>query len=306
MRATRDPLASSGSRWRGELKRAVPAVVFCLIWSGAFVAAKFGLRSSPPLTLAALRFLVAGPLMLAFALVRRDEWPHTLRAVALLALLGLLSNAIYLGLSFMAMRSVTAGLMAVIASTNPLLTALLAYFALRERLSWKKVAGLALGLGGVVYIMRNRATMQTDAWGGIALAVAGVGSFVLAAVLFKRYLPRQSLLVVNGTGVTAAAVALLPVALVAERGAPVVYDATFFLALSYLALAASIGGTLLWFYLLRSGTASRASAYHFLNPGLGLVMGWLALGEPLLWPDLWGLLPITAGIGLVTRSDAAR
>jgi drug/metabolite transporter (DMT)-like permease len=299
----RQPQGAGGTRrWAQTLGSMAVPLVFCLVWSSAFVATKIGLRSSPPLLLAALRFLLAGAVMLALAAALRQPLRLSARDALLLIALGLLNNALYLGLSFVALASVTAGLVAVLASTNPLFTALLARLALGERLTWSKGLGLALGLGGVAFIMRGRMAGHADDPRGIALALAGVGCFVLGTVLFKRYRPPQSLLVVNGVGVTAGGLALLPVALLAERGRPLVLDAALYGSLAYLALAVSSGGTLLWFHLLRRGSAGAASAYHFLNPGFGLLLGWLVLGEPLSWPDLWGLLPVALGIRLVTRA----
>jgi drug/metabolite transporter (DMT)-like permease len=63
----------------------------------------------------------------------------------------------------------------------------------------------------------------------------------------------------------------------------------------------SIVAYLLWLHLLRTRSATEASALHFLMPPLGLVMSWLSLGEPLHGSDLLGILPVAYGLWLVTR-----
>jgi len=63
---------------------------------------------------------------------------------------------------------------------------------------------------------------------------------------------------------------------------------------------ASIAALLLWFFLLRRGTASSASSLHFLMPPLGLLMSWAALGEALNPLDLLGVIPVAIGIRLAT------
>src|SRR5215813_2855363 len=70
----------------------------------------------------------------------------------------------------------------------------------------------------------------------------------------------------------------------------------------YLVLFVSVFCFLLWFQLLTMVGATAASAYHFLMPPLGMLFGWLLLGEHIAWPDLVGILPIALSIYLVTRA----
>jgi drug/metabolite transporter (DMT)-like permease len=70
-----------------------------------------------------------------------------------LAALGVANNALYLGLIYVGMRSISSGLSAIIVSTNPVLTALLAAVVLDEQMTWRKATGLALGVGGVAFIV---------------------------------------------------------------------------------------------------------------------------------------------------------
>ena len=63
----------------------------------------------------------------------------------------------------------------------------------------------------------------------------------------------------------------------------------------------SIGATLLWFWLLTHGEASRVSAYYYLTPAFGLVLAALLLHEPIGVRDLAGLAAIAAGIVLAQR-----
>jgi drug/metabolite transporter (DMT)-like permease len=76
-----------------------------------------------------------------------------------------------------------------------------------------------------------------------------------------------------------------------------------FAGLAYSALLVSVFGYLLWFYLLRVYGATSVSAYHFLMPPLGLMFGWLLLGEH---AELADLLGIGFGIYLVTRNGSRR
>jgi drug/metabolite transporter (DMT)-like permease len=72
--------------------------------------------------------------------------------------------------------------------------------------------------------------------------------------------------------------------------------------MAWFVFVVSIGSFLLWFLLLRQGSASAASSLHFLMPPLGLVMSWAVLGERLEVLDLLGVVPVAIGIRLATTA----
>src|SRR5262245_16411752 len=135
-----------------QIPLALRVAAFCLLWSSAFSAAKIALADCPPLLLLTARFLIAGGVMLAAALSGTNWRNLTRRDLIALAGLGIANNALYLGLNYLGMRSISSGLSALIVSMNPVLTALLATMVLDERMTWRKAAGLLLGVGGVAFI----------------------------------------------------------------------------------------------------------------------------------------------------------
>jgi drug/metabolite transporter (DMT)-like permease len=274
---------------------------FCLLWSSAFAVAKLALADCPPLFLLAARFLLAGVIVLAAAVVLRAPWRLTGGDIAVLALLGVVNNALYLGLNYVGMQSISAGLSALIVSANPVLTALLAAGFLGERMTWRKAAGLLLGVGGVAFIVEHRITGAIDSPVGIAFTAAAVVSMVGGTILFKKLAPGGGLWIGNGVQNLAGGLALVPFALGFESVSNVVPSWRLLAALAYLVLLVSLFGFLLWFHLLTVAGATAASAYHFLMPPLGMLFGWLLLGEQVALPDLIGILPVALGIYLVTR-----
>src|SRR6516165_8183164 len=100
--------------------------LFCLLWSFAFIAGKVGVTYCPPLILLAARFSLAGLLILGFMAFQRDAWQLSRRDVAVFAGLGVANNALYLGLGYTGLQSVSAGLGGLIVSANPVFTAALA------------------------------------------------------------------------------------------------------------------------------------------------------------------------------------
>ena len=105
--------------------------------------AKLALVDCPPLLLLMARFLLAGAIILSAAAVMRTPWELSRRDLAALALLGVANNALYLGLGYTGLKTVSAGLGGLIVSANPVFTAVAAAVFLGEALTWRKVAGPA-------------------------------------------------------------------------------------------------------------------------------------------------------------------
>jgi drug/metabolite transporter (DMT)-like permease len=276
--------------------------LFCLLWSFAFVAGKIGVTDCPPLILLAARFSLAGVLILGISALRRDSWSLSWRDTLVFAILGVANNALYLGLGYTGLQTVSAGLGALIVSANPVFTAVLAALFLGEQLTWRKVTGLLLGIIGVSFIVWHRMSVGTDSLHGILFTLASLASIVVGTILFKVLAPKGSLWIGNGVQNLAAGVVLLPFAFTLADVGDIVPSARLLGAFAFLTLGGSILAYLLWFHLLKVCGATAASAYHFLMPPLGMLFAWLVLGEHIELRDLLGIIPVALGIYLVTRS----
>ena len=279
---------------------------FCLLWSFAFVAGKIGVTYCPPLILLTARFGLAGLLIVAISAIRGDAWELSRRDVLVFALLGVANNALYLGLGYTGLKSVSAGLGGLIVSANPVFTALLAALVLGEALTWRKVVGLVLGIAGVALIVWHRMSAGADSLHGILFTLASLASIVAGTLLFKLLAPKGSLWLGNGIQNLSASIALLPVAATFADVHDILPNAKLLGAFLFLTLGGSILAYLLWFRLLKECGATAASAYHFLMPPLGIIFAWIVLGEHVAFRDLLGIIPVPLGIYLVTRpADAA-
>jgi drug/metabolite transporter (DMT)-like permease len=279
--------------------------VFCLLWSFAFVAGKIGVTDCPPLILLTARFSLAGVLILGISALRGDAWSLSWRDTLVFALLGVANNALYLGLGYTGLQTVSAGLGGLIVSANPVFTAVLAAVFLNEALTWRKVAGLLLGVSGVGFIVWHRMSVGTDHLHGILFTLASLVSIVLGTILFKLLAPKGSLWIGNGVQNLAAGIVLLPFAFTLSSVGDIVPSARLMGAFAFLVLGGSILAYRLWFHLLRVCGATAASAYHFLMPPLGMLFAWIILGEHVTLRDLMGIVPVALGIYLVTRPAAS-
>ena len=279
--------------------------LFCLLWSFAFVAGKIGVTDCPPLILLTARFSLAGILILGASALRGEAWSLSWRDAAVFAILGVANNALYLGLGYTGLQTVSAGLGGLIVSANPVFTAGLAALFLGEALTWRKVMGLSLGIAGVSFIVWHRMSVGTDSWHGILFTLASLASIVAGTILFKLLAPKGSLWAGNGVQNLAAGIVLLPIAFTFADVGDIVPSTRLLGAFAFLVFGGSILAYLLWFHLLKVSGATAASAYHFLMPPLGMLFAWMVLGEHVEIRDLLGIVPVALGIYLVTRPSVA-
>jgi drug/metabolite transporter (DMT)-like permease len=281
--------------------RTAAAIFFVALWGSAFVPSKIGVLASSPLWFLVVRFAASGALALAIAFALGAPWPRGRRAWILIVALGVLANAMYLGLTYEALRHLAAGVGAVVTSTNPLILALLAPAFLGERLSVRKGIGLLLGFAGVVAIMVERSGTGTAQPGDVALVFIAVIASVASTIVYKKFLVEMDVRMTTALQLFAASIVLLPFAIVLEGAPHATWGAPIVTSFIYLVVVMSVGGSLLWFWLLEQGEASRVTAYYFLSPVFGLLIASF-FGEALSVRDLGGLAAIAAGIAIVQRS----
>jgi drug/metabolite transporter (DMT)-like permease len=274
---------------------------FCLLWASAFSIGKLAMADCPPLFVLTARFLIAGVVVIGAAAVCGVPLKLSRRDTLVFAALGVANQAVYLGLGYVAMRSISSGLAALVISANPILTAVLAAMFLNEQVTWRKVIGLLLGFGGVAFVVEGRLVGGVDHPVGIALSLAALVSLVGGTILYKKVAPTGGLWVGNGVQSLSAGLATLPFAFMFESVGDIVPSWRLLASVAYLALLVSVFAYLLWFHMLNVSGATAASSYHFVMPPLGMLFGWLLLGERIAVTDLIGIVPVAIGIFLVTR-----
>lgn len=106
-----------------DLRAILMGLAFALMWSSAFTSARIIVSDAPPLYSLALRFLISGLLGVIIARALGQSWQLSRNQWRAVIIFGLCQNALYLGLNFVAMQWVEAGLASIIASTMPLMVA---------------------------------------------------------------------------------------------------------------------------------------------------------------------------------------
>jgi probable blue pigment (indigoidine) exporter len=267
---------------------------FSLMWSSAFATARIIVASAPPLAALSLRFLISGLIAVMLAKALGQSWQLTRTQARSVVVFGLCQNAIYLGLNFIALQWTEASLAAIIASTMPLLVALLGWLVKGEKVSLIGLLGLGAGFFGVALIMGTRLSGGADPL-GILLCLCGALALAAATMTVRSASSGGNLLMIVGLQMLVGSLALGLVSAMTEPFAATLTSqaiAAFF----YQIFVPGLAATLLWFALVSRVGAVKASAFHFLNPFFGVIIAAVLLGEHIHLTDIVGVTIAAAGI----------
>lgn len=274
-------------------------VVFILLWSSAFISAKYGLPDAGPFSFLLTRFVIVFLLFGGIAIALRRPWPRGRMLVNLLCV-GILMHGFYLGGVFFAIsHGMPAGLSALVVSTQPVLTAGLGVWLLDERPAPAQWLGIALGAAGVVLVLWPRLGGDIP-FIGFASCIVSLLAITFGTIWQKRHGGGMDLVSGNAMQALAAAMFYGAIVLVFEPYR-VNWTVEFSLAMGWLVLAVSLGAVSILMVLIKSGTAAATTSLFFLVPPASAIMAWIAFGEALGPIGLAGLGITTTGVWLVNR-----
>lgn len=283
---------------RGIWLTATP-VLFVVLWSTGFIGAKLGLPYAEPFTFLGIRMVIATGLLGAFALATRAPWPRSWRKVGHIAVAGLLVHALYLGGVFTAIQAgLAAGVAALIVGVQPLLTAVIAGWFLKEQVTARQWLGLVLGLLGIVLVVSSKLTEGTTTLFGIGCALLALLAITLGTLYQKRFCAHMDLRSGGAIQYAVTTIAMLAMAFTFES-MQVTWTGEFIFALSWLVLVLSVGAVGLLYTLIRQGAAARVASLFYLTPPLTAVLGYLLFGEALGMIALAGMVLALIGVVLV-------
>jgi len=283
-------------------------VVFVLIWSTGFIGSRYIIPYAPPLRLLSIRLALAAVIVALLALAFRSTWPKTREAYSRSAVIGIMLHAGYLGCVFVAIgMGLPVAVSALIVCLQPVCVAALSKPVLGESLVPRQWVGVTLGLLGVVIVLSPGLAAHSADYSPLALGinVAGLVFTTAATLLQKKWGGAIPLL--PGTAIQyAAAAVVLAVLGLAFESKPIEWVPPLIAALAWMVFALSIGGVLLMFWMLRTGTAASFSALYFLIPPVTLLMGWAMFDQTLPPIALIGLAVSSVGVLLVRERAAPK
>lgn len=274
-------------------RRLIPLFAAFVLWGSQYVISKIALRTVPPVTLLALRYLVSIPalfivLRLRHALtpVKKGDWP-------ILFAIGFTGYFASFCLQMLGISRLTGSVSSLLGAMNPIFIPILAAFFLHERITPAKIACVALSMAGVVVIVGVDGTVDAS---GALLMLASVLLWSTASIIIRRvsgrYDPMQIALI--------AILCALPLtggwSLIELQSAPCSFTLESVLAVLYMGVLGTAVTHSLWNYSLRVMDASFCSMFYPMQPLVSSILGVLFLHEAVTPGFVIGALMICCGI----------
>jgi drug/metabolite transporter (DMT)-like permease len=277
-------------------------LVLCVIWGSTWLFIKLGLEALPPITFAAIRFIISCAIIFLIIHIRGIQLPRARADWTLLAISGILSFALNYGLVFWGEQYISSGLAALLQATLPAFGLVFAHFHLpAERLSWARIGGVVLGVCGVGVVFSNQLAIAGT------MALAGCVALILSAmfaaysiVLVKAYGKNMDPAVLAAGQMLFGLLVLLIVGIPLE-GNPLRFHWTSMalIALLYLAVVGTVIAFLLYYWLVLNMDVTKSMLIALVTPVVAVLLGMIVLDEQIGWRTLAGGAMIILGIALI-------
>jgi drug/metabolite transporter (DMT)-like permease len=282
------------------------AALACLLWATPFVFAKITLEHLPPLTIAGLRFLLAGLILLPFC--KQSPFRLLRTAPKTVLLVALFQTFLLYAAFFYALSIVPAAQAAIVIGSGPLVTAIAAHIAMHDdKLNRRTLQSIALGIAGITIV-----GIATKPWepvglkelGGIGILLASSIVSAIGNIIVAKKRGSLPAIELNSIQMLLGGAALTLCALPIEGMPNLALPLEFYGALLWLALVSAAAFTL-WFHLLSREKVSTLNIWKFIIPLVGATLSWILIPEesPDL-PTLSGMLLIVIGICHSQRSTS--
>ena len=282
------------------MKKFAPAV-FVLLWSTGFIVARYATRDAGALTFLSIRTFIAAVILWVIArLVKEEKLARDQRRTMMLVGLGM--HAMYLGGVFYAIEhGMPSGMSSLIAALHPVVTTVLAWLVLGERLNGVRSFGVLLGFSGVIFVVIEHGGtgdgVSARAVWAMVVAVAGMS----AGTLLQRQRGQGTPLLAGTAWQYASTTVALGVIAVFGEGWHLESTLNTWLSLAWAVGVLSIAAILIMLWLLHRQAASQVSSLFFLTPALSSVEAAILFDENLGLLAVLGLAVALVGVYLATN-----
>lgn len=274
-----------------------------VLWGGSFFFIGVAVQHLPPLTIVTVRVVLAALVLLLVLRLRNLRLPREARVWWAFLGMGLLNNAIPFTLIVWGQSHIASGLAAILNATTPFFTVLVAHrFTADERMTPMKLAGVIIGLAGVVAMIGGGAIQSVGQHLAAQLScLLAALVYALAGVFGRRFRAMNIAPLATATGQTiCSSLLLVPLALAVDRPwtlppAP----AETWLALAGLATLSTALAYIIYFRLLASAGATNLQLVTLLIPASAILLGGALLQESLEPRHLAGMLTIALGLVVI-------
>lgn len=274
-------------------RRLISLFAAFVLWGSQYVISKIALRTVPPVTLLALRYLVSVPalfivLRLRHALtpVKKGDWP-------ILFAIGFTGYFASFCLQMLGINRLTGSVSSLLGAMNPIFIPILAAFFLHERITPAKIACVALSMAGVVVIVGVDGTVDAS---GALLMLASVFLWSTASIIIRRVSGRYDPIQIALIAILCALPFTGGWSLIELQSAPCSFTLESVLAVLYMGVLGTAVTHSLWNYSLRVMDASFCSMFYPMQPLVSSILGVLFLHEAVTPGFVIGALMICCGI----------
>jgi len=289
-----------------ELINWLAYLVVCIVWGSTYLAIKIGVSGIAPLFFTALRFLIAGTLMLTYAKFKGCSFPTLAREYVQLGIVGLLLLFGGTGFVGLASRYISSGASSLVVASSPLLMTLFQMVVYPEmrKTDWRIWFGLIIGFGGVgLLIVSGGGEMSLDPR-GVALVLTAVTLWCVGTIYSRTIKPQSHVAVQIGLQMLIAGIGIIIVSFLAGEEHSLQVSTSSLLALLYLVFFGSILAYSAFIYIIQQWPLSRASTYAYINPVIAVLLGWLVLSEPVTPRIILSMVVILSGVIMVQTANS--
>ena len=274
-------------------------VTLCLIWGSTWLVIKIGYGGLGPLTVASLRFVLAGAMLTMLMPLLSARWPSGRVEWLLVLWVGLVLFAADYGLIYWSEQYIDSSLTAILFAMLPLFTIAFAHVYIPgDRITPRKLAGTLLALVGVVALFGDRLRVDAAQGRPMLAVIASTICAAAAGVAAKRHGGAIHPAALNGSAMLVGAAGLVLAAIASGEHPQFPPDARTWMAIGYLAVVGSVISFLGYFSLLKTWSVTSLSFISVFTPAIALGLGFAFLEErPTLWTAV-GTMLILAGVAL--------
>jgi len=281
-------------------------VTIYIVWGSTFIALAIVVRDLPPFLSMAIRHVIAGAALLAWALPRGD------RGVDRIGRPQIVAGFIFGGALFVlghgslawAQQTVPAGVAALLVGSIPIWMALLDRVFFGKRLRPSAYVGFALGFLGLTFLFDPFGHGSVDRLGALVIVFGALAWS--AGSLYSRGapLPKRPL-VSAGLGAICGGILLTIVSAAGGEFGKATWTWDALLAVFYLVVIGSLVGFTAYVWLLRAAPISLVATYAYMNPIVAVILGWALLGEEMTLQMLVAGAAIVVSVALILRASGA-
>ena len=271
-------------------RRLIPLFTAFVLWGSQYVVSKVALRTIPPVTLLALRYLVSIPALLLVLRLRRALKPVDRRDWPILFAIGFTGYFASFCLQMLGIDRLTGSLSSLLGAMNPIFIPILAALFLHERITLSKIACVALSMLGVVIIV------------GVLMMLVSVFLWSTASIIIRRISGRYDPMQIALIAICCALPLTGAWSLIELQSAACSFSVQSVLAVLYMGIFGTAVTHSLWNYSLRMMDASFCSMFYPMQPLVSAILGVLFLHETVTPSFILGALMICGGIVAAVKS----